>query len=162
MKLRNEKKWLDEMIEWIINPMVRLNRSKFMSDWQNFVLFFQLLMYWKQNAPGLTLRRGSAPTALHPVNWQLDCNRTKRPAVHLGRHGSLRLSKYDHNAPDFRRRGSLPYELGSRKIPPINSNEPSNFDCTSTQVFNLSHLNAVSYILCLSIKFKCDIELSFI
>lgn len=80
---------------------------------------------FKLNAPRLTLRRGSAPTALHPVNWQLDCNRSKRPAVHLGRHGSLRLSKYDHNAPDFRRRGSLPYELGSRKTPLLTANELS-------------------------------------
>lgn len=79
----------------------------------------------------MTLRRGSAPTALHPVNW-LDSGRCKRGAdrlglSHLGRHSSLRLAKYDGvsgatsgsasadvAAPGFRRRGSLPYELGRK------------------------------------------------
>ena len=91
---------------------------------------------WKQNAPRLTLRRGSAPTALHPVNW-LDSSRTKRaaPAVHLGRRGSLRVSNYDHNAAHFRRRGSLPYELG-RKLP-INANDPSNSISYSYQFWSI-------------------------
>lgn len=74
-------------------------------------------------ASRLTLRRGSAPTALHPVNW-LETNRCKWAAermalpAHLGRHNSLRLAKLDASgmadAPCFRRRGSLPYELGRK------------------------------------------------
>ncbi|XP_046652777.1 uncharacterized protein LOC124343496 isoform X3 [Daphnia pulicaria] len=72
--------------------------------------------YLKTETSRLTLRRGSAPTALHPLNW-LDIPRSKRngPATQFGRQGSLRLAKcLDQNEPGFRRRGSLPYELGRK------------------------------------------------
>lgn len=53
---------------------------------------------------------------MHPLNW-LDIPRSKRncPATQFGRQGSLRLAKcLDQNEPGFRRRGSLPYELGRK------------------------------------------------
>ncbi|XP_059350761.1 uncharacterized protein LOC130692882 isoform X1 [Daphnia carinata] len=71
--------------------------------------------YLKTETSRLTLRRGSAPTALHPLNW-LDSPRSKRNSsmTHFGRQGSLRLTNLDQSEPGLRRRGSLPYELGRK------------------------------------------------
>lgn len=74
----------------------------------------------KAESSRLTLRRGSAPTALHPLNWLENPPRCKRSNAatlgpFFGRQGSLRLANCsDHNEPSLRRRGSLPYELGRK------------------------------------------------
>lgn len=70
-----------------------------------------------KETPGWLLRRGSAPTALHQLNW-LDTQRGKEnsnASAFLGRQGSLRLAHCsDKDEPSLRRRGSLPYELGRK------------------------------------------------
>ena len=101
-------------------------------------LYFFFLFSFTKETSRLTLRRGSAPTALHPLNW-LDSPRGKRNAsvTHFGRHGSLRLAKcLDQSEPSLRRRGSLPYELG-RKLSchePVGRIIPVSPECTKFDV----------------------------